>query len=130
MTSPLRIFVAYGSWHVAVRVINMIRDLPNIELVGQAYESDDAVVQVCLKKPDLAIVDVLLSEGHGLEVLRSARNAGINTRIIMTAATAYPQYRRECLKDGADFYFHLPDETEELRRTVVTMAMDAVLAHR
>jgi hypothetical protein len=40
----------------------------------------------------------------------------------MTAASLYSQYRRECLKHGADYYFQLPEEIEGLVNTFSQLA--------
>lgn len=122
METPLRIFIAYGSWHVGARVIHRLTSEPNVELVGQAREANNTLALIALKKPDLVVLDVSLADGSGISVLRSLKSVSTAIIVIMTSTSTYPQYRKECLKAGADFFYYLPDEIEEMSRKVSAFA--------
>ena len=40
----------------------------------------------------------------------------------MTSNLPYRQYKHECLKEGADFFFYLPDETDQLSGMLLQLA--------
>jgi len=71
--------------------------------------------------PGIVIVDAQTGEGAGIEVLRKLKSLDVAPVVIMTASSPYQQYRQECLKSGADFYFELPAEIEQLSTVVMDL---------
>jgi len=118
MPHPLKILVSCGSWHVGARIIHLLDSINGIDIVGQARNADETLEQVVLKKPDLIILDVLLSHGTGLDVLRTVKEVPAAPVVLMTSASLFAQYRTECLKGGADYFVHLPDEADTLNTIV------------
>jgi DNA-binding NarL/FixJ family response regulator len=57
---------------------------------------------------DLAIVDLVLEQGSGMEVVRHARRAG-SGRIAVFSGYASPGIRANCLRLGADEVFDKAD---------------------
>lgn len=123
MKAPLTILVAYGSWHIGARVIHRLNSVPDIEIIGQAREADDALAQIVLRKPHLVILDVSLSQGTGFRVLQLLRGSDIKTAVMMTSTSTYSQYRKECMKAGADYFYYLPEDMEEMGAKVLELAM-------
>jgi DNA-binding NarL/FixJ family response regulator len=54
--------------------------------------------------PDIVILDIQLHGKSGIELLRDIRSAGIKTHVIILTNFAYPQYQKECLEAGAEFF--------------------------
>lgn len=73
-------------------------------------------------KPDVAVIDAQLGGGAGMEVLRRAKSLNPPPLIIMTATSPLAQYQKECLKEGADLYFDLPEELEAMVGSVRILA--------
>ncbi len=57
---------------------------------------------------DCAVLDVLLPDGSGLDVLRSIRGARGNVPVVMQTALADDEYCVRCLKSGADDFVVKP----------------------
>jgi len=74
------------------------------------------------KKPRLVILDVFLEDGSALDVLRDLRRRSLPIVVMMTSTSKFPQDRRECLKCGADYFFHLPDDIDALSSAVGGLA--------
>jgi len=122
MKAPLTVLVACGSWHIGARVIQRLSEVKGVDIIGHVTDAGEALGLIESLKPKLVILDAHLSHGTGIGVLRAVKESVAGTIVIMLSASSYPQYRKECLKEGADFYFHLPDEMEELKNSVRDLA--------
>jgi len=125
MKHVLTLLVAYGSWHIGARVIHRLSALPCVEVIGQAREADDAIALAATTRPAAVVLDLLLAHGDGLGVLRKIRARGSSPVVIMTSSARYPQTRKECLREGADYFFTLPDEIDALCLAVQELALSA-----
>jgi two-component system cell cycle response regulator CtrA len=74
----------------------------------------DALEFLKLYDYDIVLIDLLLPDMPGYELIRRARAAGLNTPALIMADTATPQIRARVLDQGADDFIALPCETEEL----------------
>ncbi len=82
----------------------------------------DALVQLREASFDLAIVDVGLPDGSGLDVCRSARKGGFDLPILMLTARNDVGDRVSGLDAGADDYLGKPFATAELNARVRALA--------
>ncbi len=64
--------------------------------------------------PDLVVLDRRLPDGEGLDLLRSLRERGRRTPVIVLSARGQPDDRVEGLEDGADDYMTKPFNLREL----------------
>lgn len=118
----MTILVAYSSFHIGTRIINRLLRFPQVELVGLAREADKAVLLTSLRKPRLVIAGLLLASGTGLDVLRKVKSLPFRPLVIMTSDSSFPQDHRECMKEGADYFFHLPGQIDDLEGIVRQLA--------
>lgn len=86
---------------------------PELEIVGEAKNGDEAVELVAELKPDLTFLDIRMPGKTGLE---AAREIGNQSRIVFV--TAYDQYAVEAFERGAIDYLLKPTEKERLEVTV------------
>lgn len=63
---------------------------------------------------DVAICDIRMQDGDGVELVRSMRSSGVSTLFIMVTAFASVQTAVEALRAGAMDYMVKPVESEEL----------------
>ena len=125
MNPVLTVLVAYGSWHIGARVIHRLGAIPCVDVVAQARAADDAVAQAAVTRPALVVLDLLLSHGDGLAVLRALRRGTSPPVVIMTSSARDAWTRRECLRERAEHFFLLPDEIDALGRAVQELALSA-----
>src|SRR6476661_3953271 len=86
---------------------------PELEIVGEAKNGDEAVQLVAALKPDLTFLDIRMPGKTGME---AARDIGDRSRIVFV--TAYDQYAVEAFERGAIDYVLKPPELERLQVTV------------
>lgn len=74
---------------------------PQFELLGSCH-SGVSLVDLLMQHPaDLGLVDLHLTDIHAFEVVRRARAAGVETRLILLAARADPRTATEGIRGGA-----------------------------
>jgi len=63
---------------------------------------------------DVALCDIMMPDGNGVELVRSFKGAGIDTQFVMVTAFASMETAVEALRAGATDYMVKPVRTEEL----------------
>jgi len=86
---------------------------PELQIIGEAKNGDEAVQLVDELKPDLTFLDIRMPGKSGME---AARDIGDASEVVFV--TAYDQYAVEAFERGAVDYVLKPPEPERLRITV------------
>jgi DNA-binding NarL/FixJ family response regulator len=71
--------------------------------------------------PDVAVLDIRLRIGNGMDVLRHIRARALKTRVIVFSQYDDPDYREQFRAAGADFFFAKTNETAHLQQTLKQM---------
>lgn len=77
---------------------------PEVSVVGQAANGDEAVKLALEKKPDVVLLDIRMPEVDGLAALEKIRAALPKTRIIMLSTYDNPTYIARAVALGASDY--------------------------
>jgi DNA-binding NarL/FixJ family response regulator len=109
----VRVLIADDSRLVRERLVALVSELDEVDLVGQADEPDEILRQMRDLKPDVVILEPRLTRGRGVWVLERIRNLSAVPMVIMLTAFPYAQDRRRCLALGADYYL---DKTTDFER--------------
>jgi DNA-binding LytR/AlgR family response regulator len=86
---------------------------PELQIVGEAKNGEEAVELVTQLKPDLTFLDIRMPGKTGME---AAREIGNRSNVVFV--TAYDQYAVEAFERGAIDYVLKPPEQERLLVTV------------
>jgi DNA-binding LytR/AlgR family response regulator len=86
---------------------------PELEIVGEAKNGDEAVQLVGELKPDLTFLDIRMPGKTGME---AARDIGDASQVVFV--TAYDEYAVEAFERGAIDYVLKPPEPERLKITI------------
>lgn len=86
---------------------------PELDIIGEAKNGEEAVELVDQLKPDLTFLDIRMPGKTGME---AARDIGDRSQIVFV--TAYDQYAVEAFERGAIDYVLKPTEPERLKLTV------------
>jgi len=70
----IRVFLLDDHELVREGVRSLLESDEDIEVVGEASTAAEAVTRIPLAKPDVAILDVRLEDGSGVEVCRDVRS--------------------------------------------------------
>jgi DNA-binding LytR/AlgR family response regulator len=86
---------------------------PELQILGEAKNGDEAVQLVDELKPDLTFLDIRMPGKTGME---AARDIGTASQVVFV--TAYDEYAVEAFERGAIDYVLKPPEPERLKITV------------
>lgn len=86
----------------------------NSYMVDSAFNGEEALLFLKEYQYDVIILDIMLPKVDGLTVLKTARNNGINTPIILLTAKSTVEDKITGLDLGADDYLPKPFNSEEL----------------
>ncbi|AMR76586.1 response regulator [Cupriavidus nantongensis] len=100
-------------------LLEYLKDFPFVENVDWADTEALALRLLAAGKYDVAIVDLQLRQGNGINVLRAMQRAGTGTvRIVYTNHAQLEMYRRQCAEAGADYFFDKSLELEQVFRVI------------
>jgi DNA-binding NarL/FixJ family response regulator len=116
-TPSLRVLLVEDSSLLAGRLTELLRRLPDVDLVGTVETESEALSHITDSLPDVLILDLHLRSGSGFGVLRRLKRAqaGQRPKVIILTNFGLPEYRREAESLGAEAfldksrdYFRLP----------------------
>lgn len=81
--TPLRLFVVDDHDVVRDGLRLYMEGVPDLEIVGEAATAEEAIREIARLEPDIAIVDVVLPDGEGVEVIRSLRARDVGTLFVV-----------------------------------------------
>lgn len=81
--TDLRLFVVDDHDIVRDGLRLYVEGVPNLRIVGEAATVEDAVRDIDRLDPDVAIVDVVLPDGEGVDVIRSLLSRDVRTRFVV-----------------------------------------------
>ncbi|WP_343069587.1 response regulator transcription factor [Streptomyces olivoverticillatus] len=92
--------------HEVVRrgVHELLAQEPDIEVVGEAGTAADALVRIPATRPDVAVLDVRLPDGSGVEVCREIRSQDENIKCLMLTSYADDEALFDAIVAGAAGY--------------------------
>jgi CheY-like chemotaxis protein len=93
-----------------------------IEVVGEAADGPAAVQAIETLRPDVAIVDLVMPGLDGLEVVRRARRALPDVRLIVLSGLHASVMEEPAVKHGADRYMEKGEPPPTLRCAVLELA--------
>lgn len=117
-TKPINVFIVDDSAIVRERLTSLLSEVPYIAVVGYADNPLAATEAIVAHRPDIVILDIFLTGGSGIHVLKNIRSKNITSKVIMLTNYAQDEYRRKCFEEGADFFF---DKSIEFDKVVDTI---------
>jgi DNA-binding NarL/FixJ family response regulator len=115
-TAPTRVAIVDDHQLVRVGLRDLLEDAPDIEVVGEAANGQEALLLCSRLKPDLVLMDVRMPEMDGLVATREIKQRHPEISVMMVTMHENPDYLLEALKAGAAGYV-LKDG---LRQEVIT----------
>ncbi len=125
----IRLFIADDQGMVRRGLASLLSLEPDIEVVGEAGDGQQAVEAIGRLRPDVALMDIRMPVMDGLEALRRLIAAGTETRILILTTFGLDEYVFQALRAGASGFLLKDAPAEDLAAAVRTAAGgDAVLA--
>jgi len=108
----MRVLIADDSIPVRERLVGIISEVDDVNVVGQAENTIETMVLTKELNPDLIVLDIRMPGGTGMDIIDKIKK--FNPKIIIIILTNYhfPEYKQKCLKEGADYFFSKSGEYE------------------
>ena len=110
--------------HAIVRegVKQIVKTLPEVTLIDEASEGNEALLKIKEVGYDLVILDISMPGLSGLDILQSIRRGKIDTRVLMLSLHPQEQYAIRAFKLGASGYLSKDSAFEELTTAIHKIA--------
>ncbi len=119
---PIRVLLADDHSVVRKGVREFLEEEPDIEVVGEASDGQQAVALAVELQPDVAVIDIKMPEVSGVEATKRIRAAAPAVRILALSAYDDDPYVFGLLEAGASGYVLKTAESSELIRAIRTVA--------
>ena len=118
MDSMFKVFIADDSDIFRERFISLLLEIPEVKIAGRARDVSEAMRFIQEQKLDMAILDIRMPGGSGNDVLISIKKYNPSVMVIMLKNYPYPQYRKKCMKEGADYFFEKSKDFEKVTEVI------------
>jgi two-component system, NarL family, response regulator DevR len=121
VSDPIRVFLLDDHEIVRRGLRDLLESEDDITVVGEASTEDEAVRRVPALDPDVAVLDVRLAEGNGVEACREIRSRNPRTACLMLTSFSDDEALFEAIMAGAAGYV-----LKQIRSTDLVVAIRRV----
>lgn len=104
LLEPVRVMIVDDHPVVREGFARYINGEPDMRVCCQEAGAADALACYCKNRPDVALVDLSLEEGSGLELIKDIRSQDADAKILVISAHDEELYAERCLRAGAMGY--------------------------
>jgi DNA-binding NarL/FixJ family response regulator len=91
---------------------------PDLEVCGEAEDVPGALALVASTRPDVAIVDISLKNGNGIDLIRRIKAGHAGAAILVWSMYPEKLYAERALRAGAQGYLHKGHATRQLLEAI------------
>jgi two-component system nitrate/nitrite response regulator NarL len=121
---PARIRVLVADDHPLFRggLVEIIKDRPELELVGEATDGRQALDAIKQLRPDVTVLDARMPELEGMEVLKAVKAQALETKVMFLSAFLDGEYAYEAVAGGARAYLSKESDSATVCNAIVEVA--------
>jgi DNA-binding NarL/FixJ family response regulator len=128
--SRMRILIADDHAVVREGLVRVLSDQPDMRVVAQAANGDEAVAAARATDPHLALLDMRMPGLGGTAAIRKLRECCPRIRVLVLSMYEDPHYRRAALAAGAHAYLGKSSSSAELVRAIRSLLAGQSVADR
>lgn len=102
--TPIRVVLADDHTLVRAGIRALLDRMPDVEVVGEAGNGEEAVAQVAATRADVLLADVAMPGLSGLEAADRVRREFPDVRVVMLSMHANEEYVLQAFRAGASGY--------------------------
>jgi two-component system, CitB family, response regulator DctR len=114
----IRVFIVEDDPMVANINKRFTENIPHFEVIGIGATENEAVPQILKLQPDLVLLDIFLTQGNGLNILKEIRRYDLPIDFILVTAAKDTPTIHETLRYGAVDYLIKPFDLERLNKAL------------
>ncbi len=104
MAEPITVLLADDHTLLREGVRRILSAAGDIAVVAEVGDGEAAVAETLARRPDVAILDITMPKGGGLEAARQIRARAPEVRILILSMHLAPEYLMESVRAGAHGY--------------------------
>ena len=112
------VFLVYDHEVVRRGLIDLLGSDPDLEVIGEAGTAAQAMAQIPALRPDVAVLDVRLPDGNGIELCRDLLSAMPDLRCLMLTSFTSDEAMLDAILAGASGYVVKDIKGMELARAI------------
>lgn len=116
--APIRVLVADDHTVVREGIRHILTRAPGFAVIGEAANGTEAVRQAEAMHPDVAVLDVSMPGGTGLQAAAELRHRAPETRVLILSMYDNAEYVLEAVRAGAHGYILKDSAATDLRAAV------------
>ena len=114
--NTVRTYIVEDNATIRENLVGTLREVARIETDGEAETEDEGTAWLTHNrgKWDLAIIDLFLKEGSGMNVIEACRDRLPTQKIVVLSNHTTQHVRQRCAELGADAVFDKATEIDDL----------------
>jgi len=117
-----KVFLVEDAPLLRKRLGELIVSVPGLELAGQASGAEEAIAAIFQALPDVVVLDLHLSSGHGFYVMKALHERAPQVAIYVVTNFVSETYRERAARYGACGFFDKSHEFDRLREALAAHA--------
>lgn len=117
----LKVLIVEDSEVVTRRIRSMLKEIPDVTVVGEAINGTEALAITQVMHPDVVLLDIQLPGVNGVDVLKAIKLNHTETKVMMLTNYSDLHHRKRCKEAGADYFFDKSIEFEKVPDTLQTI---------
>ena len=109
-----RVFIVDDHPLVRRGLASLVADEPELSVCGESGTMDGALLQILEQRPNLAIIDLSLRDGHGLDLIKQVRDADSSIKTLALSIHEAAIFAERALQAGAAGYLNKSCANDEL----------------
>lgn len=94
---------------------------PDLEVVGEASDVDDALELIARVRPDLAVIDVSLKSSSGIDLVKAVKKQYPRVKMLVWSMFEESLYAERALRAGAMGYINKQNVTDKIIEAIRTI---------
>ena len=117
----MKVFIAEDSPKVVERLRDLLEQAGELEVIGHAADAREAAKCVQSLRPDVVILDLRMTNGNGIDVLKTIKSTRPETKVIIFSNLSGTQYRKRLLDTGADAFLDKSSDFNQIPGIVLKL---------
>lgn len=114
MAKKIKIFLVDDHPLVREWLTNLLNQQPDFQVCGESGNAPEALREIAVARPDIAIVDITLTSGSGLELIKDIKAGQFGIAVLVLSMHDEMLYAERALRAGANAYIMKSEATQKI----------------